>query len=57
MDIQTERTMITFKKGDVKFTYRIGGITIHKERVLFQKATVDPSKTYWFLPGGTSRVM
>jgi 8-oxo-dGTP pyrophosphatase MutT (NUDIX family) len=56
VDTQTERTMITFKQGDVKFTYRIGGITLHKERVLFQKATADPSKTFWFLPGGRAEL-
>jgi ADP-ribose pyrophosphatase YjhB (NUDIX family) len=56
MNTPTQRTMITFRQGGVKFTYRIGGITIHQERVLFQKATADPSKTFWFLPGGRAEL-
>lgn len=50
------RTMITFKQSGTKFTYRIGGIAIHNEHVLFQKATADPDKTFWFLPGGRAEL-
>jgi len=56
MDIQTQRTMITFKQGGVKFTYRVGGIAIHNGHVLFQKATADPYQTFWFLPGGRAEL-
>ncbi len=50
------RTMITFKQGSTKFTYRIGGIAIHNGRVLFQRATLDPAHIFWFLPGGRAEV-
>lgn len=56
MDIPIQRTMITFKQSGIKFTYRVGGIAIHKGRVLFQKATANPSKTFWFLPGGRAEL-
>ena len=46
------RTMITFKTGHVKFTYRIGGISIHNGHILLQKSTLDPADMFWFLPGG-----
>ena len=54
--MDTTRTMITFKQGSTKFTYRIGGIIIHDGRVLFQRATVDPEHIFWFLPGGRAEV-
>ena len=50
------RTMITFKQGSSKFTYRIGGIAIHNGHVLFQRATLDPAHIFWFLPGGRAEV-
>ena len=50
------RTMITFKQGSTRFTYRIGGIAIHDGRVLFQRATLDPARIFWFLPGGRAEV-
>lgn len=56
MDTQVQRTMITFKQAGVKFTYRVGGIAVHKGHVLFQKATADPYKTFWFLPGGRAEL-
>jgi len=48
--------MITFKQSGTKFTYRVGGIAIHNGHVLFQKATADPNKTFWFLPGGRAEL-
>ncbi len=56
MDSQIQRTMITFKQGGMKFTYRVGGIAIHNGHILFQKATADPYKTFWFLPGGRAEL-
>ena len=50
------RTMITFKQGSTKFTYRIGGIAIHNGHVLFQRATLDPAHIFWFLPGGRAEI-
>ena len=50
------RTMITFQEGSTKFTYRIGGIAIHNGRVLFQRATLDPARIFWFLPGGRAEI-
>jgi ADP-ribose pyrophosphatase YjhB (NUDIX family) len=54
--MDTKRTMITFKQGDSKFTYRIGGIIMYGGRVLFQRATLDPEHIFWFLPGGRAEV-
>ncbi len=54
--MDTTRTMITFKQGSTKFTYRIGGITIHDGHALFQRATLDPEHIFWFLPGGRAEV-
>lgn len=50
------RTMITFKAGNVKFTYRIAGIAIHDGHVLFQQSTIDPNDMFWFLPGGRAEL-
>lgn len=52
----TTRTMITFRKENRKFTYRVGGIAISQGRVLCQKATYDPNDIYWFLPGGRAEL-
>jgi len=54
--MDTARTMITMKQGKTKFTYRIGGIIIYSGRALFQRATQDPEKIFWFLPGGRAEV-
>ena len=54
--MDTTRTMITFKQGSTRFTYRIGGIIIHKGHALFQRATLDPEHIFWFLPGGRAEV-
>jgi 8-oxo-dGTP pyrophosphatase MutT (NUDIX family) len=50
------RTMIMFKQSGANFTYRVGGIAIHNGHVLFQKATANPDKTFWFLPGGRAEL-
>lgn len=51
--MQTPRTMITFKTDDIHFTYRVGGILIHREHVLCQAAGRD---SFWFLPGGRAEL-
>jgi ADP-ribose pyrophosphatase YjhB (NUDIX family) len=53
---EQERTMITFRKAPYKFTYRIGGIALHNQRILCQKSTVYPHSVYWFLPGGRAEL-
>jgi ADP-ribose pyrophosphatase YjhB (NUDIX family) len=50
------RTMITFKRGGRKFTYRIAGIVQHEEHILFQRAMNDPHDIFWFLPGGRAEL-
>jgi 8-oxo-dGTP pyrophosphatase MutT (NUDIX family) len=52
----TTRTMITFKNGERKFTYRVAGIAISQGRVLCQKSTREPENTFWFLPGGRAEL-
>lgn len=52
----TTRKMITIKDQGRKFTYRIGGIAVHKGRVLCQKATLDPQDIFYFLPGGRAEL-
>jgi hypothetical protein len=47
--MQTPRTMITFKAAEIRFTYRIGGILMHRGHVLCQAAERGG---FWFLPGG-----
>ena len=47
--MQTPRNMITFKPGEIRFTYRVGGILIHNEHLLCQ---ADSIEDFWFLPGG-----
>jgi ADP-ribose pyrophosphatase YjhB (NUDIX family) len=45
--------MITFKTADIRFTYRVGGILIHREHILCQAADRED---YWFLPGGRAEL-
>ena len=45
--------LITFKPGDIRFTYRVGGILIQHEHVLCQSAGEEG---FWFLPGGRAEV-
>lgn len=47
------RHLITFKPGDIRFTYRVGGILIQHEHVLCQSAGEEG---FWFLPGGRAEV-
>ena len=47
--MQTPRNMITFKPGEIRFTYRVGGILINDEHILCQ---ADSTEDFWFLPGG-----
>ena len=51
--MHTPRTMITFKPGGIRFTYRVGGILIRNEHVLCQAASEEDS---WFLPGGRAEL-
>ena len=51
--MHTPRTMITFKPGGIRFTFRVGGILIHNEHVLCQAASDEDS---WFLPGGRAEL-
>ncbi len=55
--MNSDRTMITFKTHDTKFTYRVGGIVVHNEQVLFQRGVMeDLADTFWFLPGGRAEL-
>ena len=47
------RTMITFKPGEIRFTYRVGGILIRNEHVLCQAASRE---AFFFLPGGRAEL-
>jgi ADP-ribose pyrophosphatase YjhB (NUDIX family) len=47
------RTMITFKPGEIRFTYRVGGILIQDEHVLCQAAS---GENFYFLPGGRAEL-
>ncbi len=48
------RTMITFEELGTRFTFRVAGIVMHHERVLFQYANVP--EPFWFLPGGRAEL-
>jgi ADP-ribose pyrophosphatase YjhB (NUDIX family) len=54
--MNTPRTMITFKENGFKFTYRVCGIIIHDQHVLFQRGTTNPEHIFWFLPGGRAEL-
>jgi ADP-ribose pyrophosphatase YjhB (NUDIX family) len=49
----SSRHLITFKPAEIRFTYRVGGILIQHEHVLFQSAS---NEDFWFLPGGRAEV-
>ena len=51
--MHTPRTMITFRPGEIRFTFRVGGILIHHEHVLCQAASEED---FWFLPGGRAEL-
>lgn len=46
--------MINFKKNNIRFIYRIAGITIHNNRVLLQRMIKDD---FWALPGGRCELL
>ena len=46
--------MINFKKNNIRFIYRIAGITIHKNRVLLHRMIKD---NFWALPGGRCELL
>jgi ADP-ribose pyrophosphatase YjhB (NUDIX family) len=45
--------MITFKPGEIRFTFRVGGILIQREHVLCQAASREG---FFFLPGGRTEL-
>ena len=47
-------TMITFTRGNTKFTYRIAGVAIHDGYVLLQRAE---DGDIWFVPGGRAELL
>ena len=47
------RTTITFKSGEIRFNYRVGGILIRDEHVLCQSSS---SENIFFLPGGRAEL-
>ena len=49
-----EDRMITFKRGDARFTYRVAGVALHHGRVLLQQALSDG---FWILPGGRAELL
>src|SRR5256885_782414 len=51
--MQTPRTMITFKTAEMRFSYRVGGILIHRGHVLCQAADRED---FWLLPGGRAEL-
>jgi 8-oxo-dGTP pyrophosphatase MutT (NUDIX family) len=46
--------MVTFKKGHVKFIYRVAAVIIDQNRVLLHRAEGD---SFWALPGGKPEMM
>ncbi len=51
--MHSSRNMITFKPGEIRFTYRVGGVLIQHEHVLCQSAGEEG---FFFLPGGRAEV-
>jgi len=51
--MHSPRTMITFKPGEIRFTYRVGGTLIRNEHVLCQ---ADSREDFFFLPGGRAEL-
>ena len=45
--------MITFSKGNIKFTYRVAAVIIHQHHVLLQHAVREG---HWFLIGGRAEL-
>lgn len=50
---EPERTMITFRHGNMRFTYRLAGIATREGHVLLQRAE---NMDIWFLPGGRAEL-
>ncbi len=46
--------MITFDRGNIRFTYRVAGVALHEGRVLLNRASTDD---YWFIPGGRAELL
>jgi ADP-ribose pyrophosphatase YjhB (NUDIX family) len=53
VSMDASRHIITFKPGEIRFTYRVGGILLQHEHVLCQSAGEEG---FWFLPGGRAEV-
>lgn len=51
--MEPERTMITFRQGNTRFTYRVAGIAIREGYVLLQRAE---DSDIWFVPGGRAEL-
>lgn len=46
--------MINFKKENIRFNYRVAGVSIHKNRVLLHRLEKD---NFWALPGGRCELL
>lgn len=51
--MHTPHTMITFKTGEIRFNYRVGGILIQHEHVLCETTSEED---FWSLPGGRAEL-
>jgi len=47
--MEQEHNMITFRKGNLKFTFRVAAVIIRDGHVLLQHAV---QQGHWFLTGG-----
>lgn len=54
--MQLPRTMITFGRDGQRFTYRVGAIIMHNDRVLFERGADDTRGWWYFLPGGRAEL-
>ena len=54
--MDSARTMITFKTGPIRFTYRIGAIILFNECLLCEEGIQD-GQTFWFVPGGRAELL
>jgi len=44
-----DRTMVTFKEGSSRFTYRVGAVVLRQGHVLLMRSV---GEDVWFVPGG-----
>ena len=51
--MSSERTMITFDRGDECFNFRIAGIAIDENQILLHRAAKDD---FWSCPGGRAEM-